>query len=248
MHSTNAESLGCYNWKEHAVDSQAVQKAGMDPSFYPRAEKGFAIVGQTSGGIPVSCAIGDNQSSFFGSVRDAGHSVLVNIGTGSQISALSAGLSPQRENGIGLRPYMGEQSILVGAPLCGGRAYALLEQFFESVLRMAGHEPPKDLYGLMEKAGFLALDSANPLSVATTFCGTRAAPQIRGSIQNIDLFNLQPGPFVAGFLNGMAGELFGLYLRLYNEEAACGCALYSLVAAGIFSDAWQAQRFIRYSQ
>ena len=36
--------------------------------------------------IPVYAAIGDNQASFLGSVRDKDHSIHITVGTSSQIS------------------------------------------------------------------------------------------------------------------------------------------------------------------
>ena len=37
-----------------------------------------------------------------------------------------------------------------------------------------------------------------PLSVTTTFCGTRSDPKRRGSIENIDLFNFTPSALALG--------------------------------------------------
>ena len=53
--------------------------------------------------ISVSVAIGDNQANFLGSVRDLQEEVLVNIGTGSQMSMLQD--TPCAENDLELRPF-----------------------------------------------------------------------------------------------------------------------------------------------
>ena len=60
---------------------------GIDIPYIPTVTDDYTIVGFADT-VPVSVAIGDNQASFLGSVRDIDNSVLVNIGTGSQISAV----------------------------------------------------------------------------------------------------------------------------------------------------------------
>lgn len=99
-------------------------------------------------GIPVTVALGDNQASFLGSVGFQENTVLLNMGTGGQISVLSDQLF--EGNGIEARPFTKGKYLLVGASLCGGRAYAVLEKFFRSFYVQAGGDD-RDLYEVMEK-------------------------------------------------------------------------------------------------
>ena len=97
-----------------------------------------AVLG-TWNGIPVCAALGDNQASFLGSVSDP-DGALINIGTGSQISFLSD--STECPDTMEARPYAGGKFLWAASALCGGRAYALLKQFFEQCIEMAGLKPP----------------------------------------------------------------------------------------------------------
>ncbi len=286
IHSSNAASLGCYRICDDAFDLAALAKAGVDTSFFPQVEGGYRLVGETPQGIKVACALGDNQASFLGAVKDMRHSILVNVGTGSQISLMAAEDIRHAGEKIDLRPCVGNKRLLVGASLCGGRAYHLLERFFQSVFEFSGEITEDALYDKMEKAGSSALQRGNRLTVSTKFCGTRQNPAERGSILNIGLSNFEAGPMVIGFLEGIAGELLELYqdtkgktfsqpavlvgsgngirknkllqqicenlfelpikIPRYQEEAAYGAALYSLVCAGEFQTIEQAQTGIAY--
>jgi sedoheptulokinase len=110
-----------------------------------------------------------------------------------------------------LRPLTAEEFILVGSPLCGGRAYALLEGFFRAVSGLAGDGPAKPFYDIMADLAEDFLTLENPLVVATQFSGTRSQPDLRGSISNMGTDNFTPKHFTIGVLQGMVGELKELY-------------------------------------
>jgi sedoheptulokinase len=206
-HQSNAASFGLYDLRAGCFDAHAIIKAGMDPDFFPDVERDCAILGETERKIPVSCCIGDNQASFIGSVAKPDETILINVGTGGQISMCGDSMDcmPQLEP----RPFIGNQFLHVGSTLCGGRAYAALERFFSSVLEMAGVAAPVPLYGAMEKA---TLDHMpDPLTVSTKFCGTRQAPELRGGVHNIGVDNFTPAHLIDGVVNGIAGELYELY-------------------------------------
>ncbi len=141
-------SLGCFDLKDLAFDVSAVQAAGMDVSFLPECRNGYIMAGRTKEGIPVSAAIGDNQASVIGSVKDLFSSVLINVGTGSQVSV---GIDHYcKAEHVELRPLAGDAYILAGSSLCGGRAYAALERFFEDTVEaMTGKRPGEKLYDKM---------------------------------------------------------------------------------------------------
>lgn len=197
MHPSCAASLGLYH-------DGAFQTAGLNlpPMQWP--DIGEGIVGFCHG-IPVMAALGDNQASFF--AADAGEgTVLINYGTGSQISMIDPQphrlLSPLLER----RPYVGGRHLLVGSALCGGRAYAVLERFFRLY---SGQNQYDRLNALAQQA----LDeSITPLCVRTTFCGTREDPMLLGCIEQISESNLTPQALVLGVLQGMANELHDMLL------------------------------------
>ena len=212
-HSSDAASLGFYNLKENCFDESALNIAGINKAFLPTVIKSTTLAGTTNcdllpDGIPVAAAIGDNQASFLGSVADAPNSVLVNVGTGSQVSFVTNKVTDLTQGEI--RPLTDDKYIFVGAPLCGGRAYAILKSFFEKCAEMLGGKA-ENLYSVMDSAAEGVTDFTDLLSVNCQFCGTRENPSLRGSINNIGIENLTPEGLIYGTLKGVCTELSALY-------------------------------------
>lgn len=206
IHSSNAASLGLYDLAANDWRRDIPAAYGVDPAFLPRITDAFEVTG-TYRGIPVSVAIGDNQASFLGSVRSAREEILVNMGTGGQISLLSDRVLDAEE--IETRPFNEQSYLIVGSSLCGGRAYATLASFFADCAIAFG-VPDRDPYAMM--ADLLAEEEEeDPLTVDTSFAGTREHPERRGSISNITYGNFTPAALTRGILNGMAGELLAHY-------------------------------------
>ena len=220
VHAGNAASLGLYDVKENRFREDILDRLGLDVRILPEVTEKFQIPG-TYQGIPVCVAVGDNQSSFLGSVRNARESILVNMGTGGQVSVYSSQYFTAED--IEARPFINSSYLPVGSSLCGGRAYALLAQFFGQCARAMGAEG-KDPYEMMER--FLAENDKDDkekknskkgdLLVDTRFSGTREHPEWRGGIHNIGTDNFTPQALTAGFLNGMAEELYQMYRRMGN--------------------------------
>lgn len=117
-----AASWGCFDLQRQEFLYEALKHAGVDTSYLPEVRKGHFLIGKTRDGVPVMGSIGDNQASLFGSVRDLEDTVLLNVGTGSQISFVSEEFV-ECGGSVELRPCTESSYILVGASLCGGRAY-----------------------------------------------------------------------------------------------------------------------------
>ena len=214
LHLSIAHSLGMFDLPTGQFDPDALQAVGITREILPQVAAGEIRVGRTVDDVPVAIPIGDNQASFLGSVKP-GSTVLLNIGTGSQISVLSDSIQdlPPLET----RPYIQSKYLLAGSALCGGSAYSLLHQFFTQVMRDLGGMEPQNLYEQMAYLGEKAYSPGNPLEVDPRFKGTRADPLIRGVIRNLGLENFTPGELVAGFLCGMVDELKAYYDRLPDD-------------------------------
>ena len=212
LNPSDAASLGLYDLQNDRFDVAAITAAGMDPAFFPAVAPGFALAGHTPDGIPVSVAIGDNQASVLGSVSDLTHSILVNVGTGSQISCVVT--QPPAGSELDCRPLMPGHWLLAGSSLCGGRAYAILEKFLRDTASVISGTPVGNAYPVMDRlmADFAAPDE--PLVIDTTFSGTRKQPSRRGSIQNIGIDNLTVANLCDGVMNGMVTELHDLYSEM----------------------------------
>ena len=118
MHVSDAASYGLFDIKNACFDASAIRKAGLDFNLFPAVTKENMILGKKDGKIPVSVAIGDNQASFLGSVCDVDECLLVNVGTGSQISFATK--AHTAADGLEIRPCVGDSHLMVGSSLCGG--------------------------------------------------------------------------------------------------------------------------------
>ena len=266
-HITNAASLGCFDVENNEFK--------IDNPRLPRVVVDFISCGKYNG-IPVCVALGDNQASFIGSVRNTSDALL-NVGTGAQISWLSE--SPVNEDSVETRPFDGKRCLAAGCSLCGGRAYAMFEKFCREIAIAAGAEIDS-YYPFLDKM----LSDKNESSVIgdCRFCGTRSNPSVRGSYSGLSENNFTPADFAYATLDGMASELFDMYsasdkkasglvcsgngirknaalrrivsekfgcdikIPFYEEEAAYGAALSATVAGGISSDIDDACSKIKY--
>ena len=281
IHATNAASLGCFDLQEKrflcGVEGQVCDSFEL-AGFYR--------------GIPVSVAIGDNQASVFSTLADE-EDILLNVGTGSQVSVVSDRI--RTGENIETRPYFDGKYLVVGAALCGGRAYGLLKDFYGAFLQAAGIRDV-DVYEVMNRLlkeqGRSAANTAvtepkqtspgQKLSVDTRFAGTRQNPLQCGKISGITAENFTPANITFGFLEGMMEELHAMYEQMgekkrdlvgsgngirknaalveiakqrfggslkipaHTEEAACGAAMFGLVACRAFQTAKEVQKLIRY--
>lgn len=210
MDPSNAASLGIFSNRVTAFDAAAVARAGIDAAILPPICKENGIAGTTSDGKVVACAIGDNQASFIGAVPKLQGTLLVNIGTGSQISLFSE--SHEEVAGLETRPFPGGGCLLVGAPLSGGKSYALLEQFFKAVCLSFCDAEMDDalIFERMNEMAGQALDSGlGQLRFDTQFYGTRNDPNGVGHAAGIGPDNFTPGHFAAAVLTGIVDELMG---------------------------------------
>ena len=172
---SDAASIGLFSLARGQFDTAAIRAAGMDPAFFPDVSSGHAALGRTPHGVPVAVAIGDNQASVLGSVQDLAHSVLVNVGTGSQISCAVPRAAAQAAAGqLELRPLTDDLFLLAGSSLCGGRAYAILERALRDIAAAVTGQPVESAYPAMDRLMADYRPNGSPLTVDTAFCGATA--------------------------------------------------------------------------
>ena len=203
-HITNAASLGLFDLKNQCFDINAIKKIGIDTNILPQVTAEYINYPNSN----ISVCIGDNQASFIGSVSDMHESLLVNVGTGSQISYLTKEYRTCET--LETRPFDKDSYLLVGSSLCGGRAFAILHDFFKSTAQYFDNEDV-DIYEIMKKMANNIDLSAPKLTACTKFSGTRSNFFERGSISNIDTQNFTPENFVVSILEGISSELFDMY-------------------------------------
>lgn len=215
-HATNAASLGLYDLQNDCFDRDALATLGIDCGILPEVTAECTMV-RRQNDRPMVVGIGDNQAAFLGSVTDMAHTALVNIGTGSQISLVSAIDAPLYTGSIETRPFLQGQRLLSGSGLCGGRAYALTERFFREYAVMLGLSDEKR-YEVLNTLAAKGLAENQILPVRTTFCGTRDDPTLRGAITDLGEDNFTPSALAAGVLMGMATELQEMFTSVEHSH------------------------------
>lgn len=264
IHSSNAASLGCYDIINNKFDYDCNAEVLTDVEF----------IGQYRN-IPVCVPVGDNQASVFSTLADE-ENILINVGTGSQVSAISEKYITG--DNIEVRPYFDGKYLIVGAALCGGRAYACLKNFFGQILSASGTKC--NTYELI--SNILGDKTDTSLSADTHFSGTRNNPLLCGGFSGLTENNFTPEDFICAVLYGIANELFDMYKEMninrhgiigsgngirknnalakiiekvfkcplkvpaHLEEAAVGAALTAMIAKG-YSIA-DTKRFIKYEE
>ena len=217
---TDAASLGLFDGPKGCFDPTALEAAGIDDALVPGLITEHCL-GVGPLGIPVYAAIGDNQASFLGATGGRTDVLLVNMGTGSQISVYSPDHIQTKT--LETRPFPDGGWLLVGASLCGGRAYALLENFFRQTVKMVtGAED--SVYDAMARM----LDSGEVTdipTVSTLFQGTRKDPTLRGSITGLSTENFTPQHLIHGVMHGMADELYDMYRGYLDLGGAAPAAM-----------------------
>ncbi len=216
---TVADSFGVFDiasrgWNQDVLDNLDIPTTLLPRLLPPTEVSGEARAGWIcdlagSSSVPVCVAIGDNQASYLGSVREHCDSLLINIGTGSQIcfaerDKLKESIRSSIDGrDVTLRPFVGSAFLVAGSALAGGVVYRALKDFFAAVGRdLYGVDEPTDLYQAM---GHLAesVEGAAGLDIKPVFRGTRSDPECRGRIEGISFDNFSPGRLTYAMQEGM---------------------------------------------
>ena len=231
VHVSNAAGFSFFDGRNMQFDIEKLKKMGVQESWLPDVCTEIEKLGTYRKCI-VTTAMGDNQASFLGAAGNEENTLLVNVGTGGQISILLDQYFA--ENGIEARPFLGGKYLLAGSSLCGGKTYALLENFFSSIVKAATGEKIS-LYKAMEQFARvgrerdLTIKEDRKLKIKTTFDGTRTDPKSSGSIEQLNTENFTPEAFTYGVLKGMCTELYQMYRTI---EAGTGIQVKKMIGSG----------------
>ena len=227
---THAASWGIMNLKNGDWDRAIVEQLKIPQAVLPKILPSLTLLGQVlpqsklPPQIAVYSPIGDNQASFIGTCGLDNKSLLLNLGTGGQISLFCREFSVYDE--LETRPLPNGGYLLVGASLCGGRSYAILKDFFKRTIACFTDQElsDADLYKTMHG---LALDADLPLTVETAFAGSRLSPDKCGTISKINVDNFTPENLIKGTMSGMISELKAMLPQAsdYEKVMASGNAV-----------------------
>ncbi|HET7839211.1 MAG TPA: FGGY-family carbohydrate kinase, partial [Rectinemataceae bacterium] len=203
-------SYGAWEVSAGAFDAELLDEllGPGSPAYFAPAPP-VSVAGLWMGRVPVAFPVGDNQAGFHGLVADPLSACLVNLGTSGQLSFFSP--EPKPAPGMELRPFLNRGYLQVGATLCGGKAWEILEEFLRSAAELVtSHRVESEaVYAAMEALASSEAEGGEALRVLPSFGGTRADPSRRGAILGIGLDNLRPGNMVRALVAGVVEELRG---------------------------------------
>lgn len=213
MNVTMAESLGCFDIQRGDFCRKTLKNLGLNPDWFPRVSREDQVLG-TYRGAGVHSALGDNQCSFLGSTWDFTGSVLLNVGTGQQVSCYAPRYLPA--SGVEVRSFFDLGYLYVGVSQNGGKSYERFVRLVEDVVRQCTG---------LEIDGYEALDRLwqrhrrghGPLQVIPAIYGELEGLK-PGTLQIGDIREEQDfGDLLEGYVRGMARELHRLYLAIPEE-------------------------------
>lgn len=213
---TMAASFGGFLTEKGCFDFEKLKAAGVNTSYYPEVVKGKATgIFQAEAEVtpvPVYPAIGDNQASFLGAVRNKEDSISINVGTGSQVSIFSTEFCETKE--LEIRPFLEAGYLYVGASLNGGKVYERLAVFFREICSFfTGKEV--DVYEKMEELG--GKKKETDLRAVPCFYGERGKRKRDSGFLYLTEENFHGADIIRSFITGMAEELHDLYMRFPKE-------------------------------
>ena len=217
---TLAASSGIFDIRANCWESTLLERLNLPARLFPPIGRAGDVVGGLrrelaeeiglTPGTAVTIALGDNQASFIGSAQEPARSLLLNVGTGGQISARTDSFHfiPGLEN----RPFPGGQYLLIGGGLFGGRSYAYLERFFQQVgAQLLDAELPADLYTRMTELATTVPAGSDGLRCEPFFTGSRTDPTLRASFSGLSPDNFTPAHFARALLEGMADGFYAFF-------------------------------------
>ena len=220
---TLAASSGIFDIRANCWESTLLERLNLPARLFPPVGRAGDVVGGLrrelaeeiglTSGTAVTIALGDNQASFIGSAQEPARSLLLNVGTGGQISARTDSFHfiPGLEN----RPFPGGRYLLIGGGLFGGRSYAYLERFFQQVgAQLLDAELPADLYARMTELAATVPAGSDGLRCEPFFTGSRTDPTLRASFSGLSPDNFTPAHFVRALLEGMADGFYAFFEQM----------------------------------
>ena len=233
---SNGSSTGFFDTRNRDWNYNLISKLGLPVDIFPKATATKAFNGniskltaETTGlspGIPVTIGGGDQPLSMIGSgVCDQSDSLLLNIGTGGQVSKV--GEYKKEENNIVFCFPESGYSIL-GAALSAGAALKWWQIFSEGCAELYGIRSFKgNIYQEMDRWAEKIPPGADGLAFIPYLSGTRVQPDLKASFTGLTRRHSY-AHFTRAILEGVLFELY----HLYKKFALCSDHGTTMIAAG----------------
>jgi xylulokinase len=237
---SNGSSTGFFDTQNRNWNYGLIGKLDLSEDIFPRVISTIAFDGGISkstaeatglaAGIPVTVGGGDQPLSMIGSgICDPSHGLLLNIGTGSQISKVGAYM---KEEGTIVFCFPESGYSLLGAALSGGAALKWWRTFSEACASIYGIRSPKgNTYQKMDRWAAEIPPGADGLAFIPYLTGTRVKPDLKASFMGITRHHSY-AHFTRAILEGVIFELYYLYGKLAPRSSD---DLPMIVAGGGFS-------------
>jgi sedoheptulokinase len=181
--------------------------------YLPEISSSITILG-TYNSISVVQALGDNQASFLGSVKEKDKSLLLNYGTAGQISVFNK--SNEIYTGFETRPLgYNEGYIHAAFSLCGGNSYKILASFYENLVSLAVADKNVNFMKIMDEMDLNF--SKDNIKCMPYFLGQRGKIGSNASFSNISEANFTPQNMVKSLVQGMVNELYENYKNIPTD-------------------------------
>jgi len=205
----------------------AIARLGLAESLFPAVGPSAEPVGalrlelcERTGlpsGVLVGTSLGDNQASYLGSVSRPTEDILINVGTGSQLSLAAERFCRLSDPEIETRALPDGRYLLVCAGLFGGRSYAYLRRFFGEVGSAFFGQKEGPSFEQLNAAAADVAEGCQGVRCEPFFTGLRSQPTLRGAFSGLSPETLTPGHLTRALLEGMAEAFHGFYERMARQ-------------------------------
>jgi sugar (pentulose or hexulose) kinase len=213
VEATNASAYGALNLETLDWHREVIKELGLDGLCWPAVRKQGEVVGQLNlRGTRVPCytPVGDYQCALVGALFSE-EEISLNIGTGSQVSRMTAGLTL---GDYQTRPFFDEKFVNTFTYPPGGRALNVLVDLLSELAAAQGVDL-QDPWATIAQAVKEVKDT--DLDVDLNFFPTPLGD--RGRISNIRADNLTLGQLFRGAFKNMADRFYDCAIRLWPEES-----------------------------
>lgn len=219
---SNGSSTGFFDTGKRDWNYSLVEKLGLSRDIFPKVASTTAFDGGISKqtaevtglapGTPVTVGGGDQPLSMIGSgICEASDGLLLNIGTGSQVSKVGGYMKTEGAI-VFCFPQRGYS--LLGAALSGGAALKWWRTFSEECARMYGvKSPERNIYSKMDELAAEIPPGADGLTFIPYLSGTRVNPDLKASFTGVTRRHTY-AHFTRAILEGVVFELYYLNEKL----------------------------------
>lgn len=224
--TSNGSSSGFFHTQERDWNYRLIRKLGLSEEVFPKVTSTIAIdtviskpIAEATGlvaGTPVAVGGGDQPLSMIGcGVSNPDQGIILNIGTGSQVSKVGEEYQKERETIVFCFPEKGYS--LLGAALSGGAALKWWRTVSEDCARMYGISSYEGkIYQKMDQIAWNVPPGSDGLAFIPYLSGTRVQPELKASFLGISRDHSY-AHFTRAVMEGVVFELYYLYEKLQTS-------------------------------